>query len=160
MEAWQNFLVAQIGASAALLGLLFVGVSLNLTKILSLPMLPTRALSALMLLLVVLVVALLLLIPGQPLRLLGAEVMAAGLVVTALALVVSLQSRRTIAVSSWLIVSVNVMLSALATLPYLVAAAMLFAGNLNALYWIAAAMVLSVIKAVSDAWVLLVEINR
>ena len=42
IEAWVNFFVAQCGASAALLGLIFVSVSLNLTKILSHPLLPGR----------------------------------------------------------------------------------------------------------------------
>lgn len=41
-DAWQVFFAAQVGASAALLGLLFVGASLNLDKILAGPLLPRR----------------------------------------------------------------------------------------------------------------------
>lgn len=33
MPGWENFFVAQVGASAALAGLVFVGISINLTKI-------------------------------------------------------------------------------------------------------------------------------
>ena len=39
MEAWGSFFIAQVGASAALTGLVFVSVSLNLTKVLD----PTSA---------------------------------------------------------------------------------------------------------------------
>jgi hypothetical protein len=51
LEAWQPFFAAELGAAAALGGLLFVSLSLNLTKILSYPALPVRALIALVLLL-------------------------------------------------------------------------------------------------------------
>ena len=57
MEQWQNFLLAETGASAALTGLDFVGVSINLKRILSLPKLPSRALAALLLLLMILVLS-------------------------------------------------------------------------------------------------------
>lgn len=82
-DAWANFLVAQVGASAALLGLLFVGVSLNLSKILSMPPLPNRALLAMMLLLGVLIASMLLLIPDQYSWAAGAELLAIGTLVWA-----------------------------------------------------------------------------
>jgi hypothetical protein len=40
---WENFLVAETGAAAALAGLLFVAVSINLSRIVSYPGLPGRA---------------------------------------------------------------------------------------------------------------------
>ena len=43
MSGWDNFLLAQVGASAALAGLVFVGVSINLTRILSTGSLPVFA---------------------------------------------------------------------------------------------------------------------
>lgn len=54
MTGWENFFIAEVGASAALAGLIFVGVSINLNRILSLPRLPDRALEAVSLLLTVL----------------------------------------------------------------------------------------------------------
>ena len=44
---WAAFFTAQLGAAATLGGLIFVGLSLNLEKILSFPALPNRALFAL-----------------------------------------------------------------------------------------------------------------
>ena len=54
----------------------------------------------------------------------------------------------------------NIALTACAVAPYFVAGLLLFAGNMDALFWIAGGMIVSTIKAVTDAWVLLVEINR
>ena len=50
LATWQPFFAAQLGAGAALLGLLFVGLSLNLGRILANPSLPLRAEIGLMLL--------------------------------------------------------------------------------------------------------------
>ena len=159
-DAWQNFFIAQAGASAALLGLLFVGVSLNLTKILSFAILPNRALLALMLLLAVLVIALLLLVPGQPNWLAAAELLMAGLIVSATGVAVGVQGYRR-AQSHRLAVTGNILLSEFSGCPYLVAAYLLFVDRAAAaMFWVAGAMIISLIKAVTDAWVLLVEINR
>ncbi len=43
---WANFFVAEVGASAALTGLVVVAISINLAKILSYPSLPDRAAEA------------------------------------------------------------------------------------------------------------------
>lgn len=158
-DAWQVFFAAQVGASAALLGLLFVGVSLNLDKILAGPLLPRRGLLALLLLLAVLVVGSVTLVPGLPEAALAAALMAAGLSLAALGLSVSLGSWRSPATSR-LNIAFGFAMSQLAALPYVAAAVVLLAGGTGAPGWIAAAMILSTAKAVADAWVLLVEINR
>ena len=75
MEAWSNFFLGELGAAAALAGLLFVSVSVNQERILSLGRMADRGLEALGLLFLVLVVVSLPLVPGQPLRLLGAEIL-------------------------------------------------------------------------------------
>jgi hypothetical protein len=54
----------------------------------------------------------------------------------------------------------NLLLFECAVWPYVVGGVLLMVGNLSALYWIAGAIILSFIKALVDAWVLLVEINR
>jgi hypothetical protein len=43
---WSEFFVAQAGAAAVLAGLVFVGVSINLDKIIGIPSLPSRVLEA------------------------------------------------------------------------------------------------------------------
>jgi NADPH:quinone reductase-like Zn-dependent oxidoreductase len=96
MSGWENFFIAEVGASAALLGLLFVGVSINLTRILSIPGLPNRAFLGLVILLTILVVSSLLLVPGQSLTLAGIEILIVGLIVwiTATMLDVSILQKK------------------------------------------------------------------
>jgi hypothetical protein len=76
---WESLFVAEAGASAALAGLLFVALSINLERILKGSGLPGRAGEAIVLLLTVLVVSTFGLVPGQSPRVLGAEVLGFGL---------------------------------------------------------------------------------
>jgi hypothetical protein len=160
MEAWEPFFTAQLGAAAALGGLVFVGLSLNLAKILSFPVLPNRALLALGLLLAILVVSSLLLIPDVPLPVLGVCTLLVGLVVGVFGTAIEIHVLRAVEIQYRTNFIGNLILFELSVLPYIVAGILLLRADLSALYWIAAAIVISFIKAVADAWVLLVEINR
>src|SRR5277367_4997730 len=75
-KEWHDFFVATAGAAAALTGLIFVGVSINITKILSFAKLPDRALLSLILLLNIMVVSFLMLIPAQSYIAIGIETLA------------------------------------------------------------------------------------
>ena len=79
MSGWESFFVAQVGASAAVAGLVFAGVSINLDKILKYAGLPGRALEALIVLKLVLVTSSLMLVPGQSTTLIGVELLGVGL---------------------------------------------------------------------------------
>jgi hypothetical protein len=158
--AWANFFVAQCGASAALLGLLFVSVSLNLTRILAHPHLPERAILAMFLLLTILVIASLMLMPGVPIWASGIEVFAVGSAISAGGVTAKIRDLGRLS-SNWRRYYLqDLFLLAVAVAPYLVAGCLLFVESASGFYWLAAAMILSTFKAVSDAWVLLVEINR
>ena len=65
VAAWTDFFVAAAGASAALAGLVFVAVSINVESILKYPGLPERGISTVLLFASVLVVSLFGLTPGQ-----------------------------------------------------------------------------------------------
>ena len=75
---WENFFVAEVGAAAALAGLLFVAVSINLSKVLAHPQLPGRAGESLFILMGVLATATLGLVPGQTSAALGGEILGVG----------------------------------------------------------------------------------
>ena len=158
---WENFFLGQVGASAALGGLLFVAVSLNLTRILSFASLPDRALVALSLILAILVLSSMMLIPGQAPAIIGIEALVVGLALAALALRTNRPTKEQGKMEARTQSGANLAMLAIAVVPYVIGGVIILAGGLTAgLYWIAAAIILSFIKAVLDAWVLLVEINR
>jgi modulator of FtsH protease len=161
METWSNFFLGELGASAALAGLLFVSVSVNQARILELGRMADRGLEALGLLMLVLAVASLQLVPGQPVRLLGTEILV--LAVATLAAVVVFERaylrgidpvnrRRT-----RLLVASSRLAVALIALGGL---ALLWRGDQVGLYFLPPGMLLSFVAAGANAWVLLIEINR
>jgi hypothetical protein len=160
IEAWANFFIAQCGASAALLGLLFVSVSLNLSRIIAFPALPGRALTAMLLLIAVLVVSSLMLIPGQTVVANGLEVLCVGLPTCVSTAVIGIRGIRDTTPDHRREFVSSLLFLAIATLPYPFAGLLFLSANPAAPYVIAAAMVLSFLKSFLDAWVLLIEINR
>lgn len=155
---WESFFVAQVGASATLSGLLFVAVSINLSRILAFPSLTARAGEALIVLLSVLAMATFGLVPGQSQTLLGAEVAGTGLAVWSTSVVLQVRAYRDVEQRRWL--AMRVVLSEAASLPFIVAGALLVLGRASGLYWLVPGTVLSFAVGVLDAWVLLVEIQR
>jgi hypothetical protein len=91
-EAWIDFYVTAGASAAVLIGLLFVGLSINREKIAAHPVLGGQARQALFALVSIFVLSLIMLIPEQSSEALGAELLAAALV--NLGLAVPRQVRR------------------------------------------------------------------
>jgi hypothetical protein len=156
---WHDLFVAAAGATAALAGLVFVAVSINLERILQYDGLPERGLETVMLLIGVLVVSIVCLIPEQ-------SHLALGLELTGLAVGVGFGLQRlpripkgdpgdprSWALSRWAIRLTGFVLLAIGAISIVLAAG-------GGLYWIVAGVVFATIGAVANAWVLLVEIMR
>jgi hypothetical protein len=157
-SAWHDFFVGSMGASAALTGLLFVAISINLQQILKYPNLPGRAAGSLGVLVCALVAASCGLVPGQSHVALGAEVAVAGGVVTCQAVWVTLRNRTVGDTYSWRIERMVTLL-----LPgslFLAGGLSLVAGGGGGLYWVFAATALAFVVSALNAWVLLVEVLR
>lgn len=156
---WSELFVASAGAAAALAGLVFVAVSINVEHIVGFQGLPERALATLFLLLGVVVISLLVLVPGQGAPVLGLELAVAGALGAAFTCFLVLRpqdpAKRSAARQ---IANVTVMLGG--TLPFVIGGLSLIAGAGGGLYWILAGMIVAVLGAVLNAWVFLVEILR
>jgi hypothetical protein len=165
VEEWHDFFLAVAGAAAVLAGLVFVGVSINLEMIMSNPTygLAGRALEALVLLMTVLIVTILLLVPSQGMVLAGVEVLTVG--VADWAAIVAIHLRQ---LKNWRSLEPalrrnylgRVVLGQVATLPFVAAGVAVLSWGVGGLYLLVAAVVLSFLVAVAEAWVLLVEIHR
>ena len=158
--AWSTFFSAETSASAALVGLLFVAVSINLTQIIAMRQLVARAAKALFLLAGVLLSSILCLVPGQPPALLGMEL-------TAVALLILVATTRAEYVASHKNAYIGkkarvfqVVLNQLSALPLIVCGISLIARFDGGLYWFVMGSIFSFIAALIDAWVLLIEIQR
>lgn len=160
-EEWTDLFVAVAGASAALAGLLFVAVSINVERIINYKGLPERALEALTMLLVPLVVSIAGLMPGQSHVALGIELLAitAALVLMLVRLPVARSLPEGIETPPQYVLGRQVVRLTGTVLLGIGALAELFAVA-GGLYWVAAAIVALTLGAVVNAWVLLIEILR
>jgi hypothetical protein len=157
---WGGFATAQVGAAAALSGLIFVGISVNLQRILSTPGLPRRAGEALVALLALLLASGLLLIPGQTTALVGWELLLVGVVAWLGVVGIHLRSRGTWEQSHPQSFAFRIALGQTATLPFILAGLGVLLRGDGALGWFALGTIGVYLFAFTNAWVMLIEIDR
>jgi hypothetical protein len=157
-DAWHDLAVATVGATAALTGLLFIAVSINLDRVLAFPELPRRAAATLVLLVGLLAAGVFVLVPGQPPLALAAELGGTGLLLTGGVAAELVRVRAGVGRPERQVrPAVLVLLPAGALAA---AGGSLALGAGGGLYWLAGAMVGGITTACLNAWVLLVEIQR
>jgi hypothetical protein len=157
---WDAFFAAEVGAAAALAGLIFVGISINLQRIISLPTVANRALQSLLLLVGVLAIESLLLVPDQTSADQGIMVLA-----VAVPLWVGL---NWIEARSWKLVEkrwrgqflVHTLELQIPSGLFSVGGVLLVGTSSYSLYWLAPATIVAFFVAIIESWVILVEINR
>ena len=159
-NGWESLFIAEVGVAAVLAGLLVVAVSINLAKILQHPGLPGRAAEAIGLLTGVLVVCTLGLVPGQPRGMLGVELLGVGLLAWAVQAAIHQGALHRRVGPSLTVLLGRIALAQAAVLPLPIAGACLLVDAGGGLYWLVPGIVLSLVIAILDAWVLLIEILR
>lgn len=156
--AWHDFFMGTIGAAAALTGLLFVAISINLEEILKHPQLPGRAAGTLGILVSVLVVSGFALAPRQGADALGIEIAAAGVIVAVQAVWVSRGKVTPAEPTARKVEHIATLL--LPSIALVIGGVSLVAGAGGGLYWVFAGVLLAFVSASINVWVLLVEIKR
>jgi len=161
LAPWHDFFLAGAGAAAALAGLLVVAISINLAPILSNPGLPGRAGETLLVLGNALVVSLLCLVPSRDTTWLAITLIVLGVGPALVAVLqiggyLRIPEVRSHPASFWF----RFALTALATVPFAVAGVSLLVGGGGGLYWIVPGICGSFVLAITNGWVLLVEILR
>ena len=160
MAEWSDFFVAEVGASAALAGLVIVAISINLARIIAYPWLPGRAAETLVAPTGVMVVSSYMLVPGQPAVQLAMEIGVAGAVMWLMPMTIQFRTWRGASDLPSRSLMVRFLLTQASSLPILVAAALLVHGDPSAIQWMVPGIIASLIATVINAWVLLVEILR
>ena len=159
--AWAPFFETAAEASASLVGLVIVAVSVNIRPILDQPHLPARAGATIGALVLIMIGSLSALIP-QALGTWGGEVLGFALVIWLQHLLTARRilhtHRKTPRPMHELIAAIG--LGQLQMIPYLIGSAMALGGNAAGVYWIVGGMLGTLALSVFSAWVLLVEILR
>ncbi len=142
ISAWSNYFSAMAEVAATLTGLVFVAVSINLSRILTIPGLPGRAAESILHLMGAVIIATTALIPQQQQRTPGSRYLRS----------------KTGHPRQWAVT--RIVQTQFATAPFLISGVLLLRLSPAGLYWLAPGFVFSLLAGVANAWVLLVEILR
>src|SRR5262249_23159782 len=140
------FFVAETAAAAALLGLMFVAISINLNQVIDAGGLADRAFGALAILLGILIAGLLLAMPDQPAWVMGIETAAIALIIGAV--VASVGRRGFVSADEEYRANFarNVALSLVALAPIFIGGLLMMGGGEAGFYFVAVGMCLSIVK--------------
>ncbi len=155
-----SFFSAETSASAALTGLLFVAISINLRQIVTNPALAARSLKALVSLAAILLISSLCLVPGLSNRTLGGEIAFVGLVLWTTGVVLQHKSVHNNPYVNSKARAFHMVLAHASALPMILAAHSLLTIHGFGLYWLVVGTLICILSALLDAWVLLIEIQR
>jgi hypothetical protein len=155
--AWQAFFQAVVAASAALLGLLFVSVSLRVSAVTDSPQHRARAREALGQLLVLLILGIMVLAPGQSRHALGIELIVYGVTVAVVTSALesgTLRRLRPAERRRWALQRLGFNIG-VATL--LIGGVSVEAGRYGGFYWFVVTTVVFFVWSALNAWLLLIH---
>lgn len=158
VSEWTDFFVATAGAAAALTGLVFVAVSINVDRILKFESLPERALDTVLLLLTPVIVSIFCLAPGQELVTIGLEVSITSAALLGVGVRLIIRPLRHASAAEHR--GSQVLTLGPGPVLMLLAGLSLIAERGGGFYLLMAGFVAALIAGVLNAWVLLVEILR
>jgi len=160
LTEWHNLLAVQAGAAATLTGLVFVAVSINLSRIMAFPGLPSRAAESIVQFLQVFFICTACLIPRQPTEALAAEILTVAGFSWAMQIFAHVRYARSRSGHPLLWLMIRIVQTQLASIPFLIGGVCLLIGMPAGMYWLVPGFVFSFVAGVANAWVLLVEVVR
>ena len=158
IAGWTVFFSVAAGVAATLTGLIFVAVSINLSRILEFPGLSDRAAESLLQLVAALVIPLIALVPDQSLTMLGAQITLGGIILWIVQF--RLQRRSLHITEGRRRPFLSFALAQVATIVFIIGGVSMLARAFGGLYWLVPGIIFSIAVGVSNAWVLLIEILR
>jgi modulator of FtsH protease len=160
IAGWSGFLTAAAGSAAALAGLLFVAISINLARVIEIPGVSGRAGEAIILLSGTLASTLAALIPHLSAMQLGIALLVIAVPTWFGPVVMQAQSIRTRTYFRPSYAVSRALLHQAATVPGILAGLSLIGLLPGGMTWLAVGAIFSMLVAIHSAWVLLVEILR
>ncbi len=157
---WNTLLAVEAGAAATLTGLVFVALSINLSRILAVPGLSGRGAESIMQFLQVFFISTVALIPSQPERIFAIEVLVIAAVSWGAQMTVQIRYLKVRTGHPWSWFVNRAVMSQFATIPFGVAGITLLLGLPGAIDWLVPGFIFSFLAGIVSAWVLLVEILR
>jgi modulator of FtsH protease len=146
--AWQNFFIMIGSANAAITGLLFVALSMHLNEILKHPVFRPRAVLVLTVLTSQIVISAIVLAP-QPRVWMGVEIMLVNLIFLA----VNVRNRGELKLSGGFVLTVAIRIA------YPAVAVILIAGINGAFYLLAAMLLITIVRSLTNCWTLLTALD-
>lgn len=156
-DAWQVLFGAVAAASAALTGLLFVGLSINLKRVIGTPEHLGRAREVLGQLLSLLVLSIILLIPGQSRLLLGAELILLGATLAGVSVFLHRQTFQRIEAGRRMRWGARVAVFHVGTLAIPSAGVSLVLNRYGGLFWLVITVLIYFLWSTINAWTLVVQ---
>jgi hypothetical protein len=160
--AWSTFFSTEASAAAALAGLIFVSVSINVKKIIEYQSegVAGRAAEAVALLIGILLISTFGLAPNQSVKVFGVEVLSVGFLLWLMATALTIHRIEVTRRRPWWWLASRSFMAQCATIPFCVAGILLILARPDGIYWLIPGCVFSFLASTISAWVLLIEILR